>query len=439
MVIRPLARPHPNAPTQEPENHMWQEIKQLKEDRAQKVADMKALTAKANDEKRDMTADEEQRFDALGDEAEGLKSKLDRLERLYSLERDAESAREGEDGQAQGEQRAGRGDVKQRDFRGGSNPDEQRAKEVRKQVNAYLRYGEIPASAEMRSVTVSGMGIVGDRPLYDQLVISLKNYAGVRQAGAQVVVTTDGNPMNVPTANDTSNTGQIVGEAATDNTAADPTMDTVELSPVKFDSKWIKVSFEMLQDNAFDLEQYILREAGERIGRAFNTYSTTGTGTAQPQGVVTGAGVGKVAASTSAITYEELLDLYHSVDASYRNMPSFRLMFHDTTLAAIRKLKDGDGRYIFAAGAAGAPATVLDTPYVVNNDMAELSDGADSSVVLAGDFSRYMVRDVSQPVIIRATELFSGDGLVGFRVFSRHDGRVVDASAFKTLDLDDGA
>src|SRR5690606_32886507 len=231
----------------------------------------------------------------------------------------------------------------------------------------------------------SGMGVVGDRAVYDTLVMSLKTFAGVRQAGATILTTSHGNDLDVPVSDDTSNEGQIVGEGVTNNDEADPVLNTVTINAYKFDSKWIKVSTEMLQDNSFNLEQYILSVAGERLGRAFNTFATVGTGTGQPRGFVTGATAGKTAASTSAITYEEILDLVHSVDAGYRNSGNFRLQMHDTTLAAVRKLKDDSGRYIFAAGAAGQPSTILDYPYVVNNSMAELSDGTGSRVIAAGD------------------------------------------------------
>src|SRR5690606_16953557 len=186
----------------------------------------------------------------------------------------------------------------------------------------------------------------------------------------------------------------------------DPTIGNVTLTPVKFDSEWIKVSPEMLQDNSFDIEGYILRAAAERIGRAFNAYSTTGTGSGQPQGVVAAATTGVTSVDPDDFSYEDLLDLIHSIDASYRESPAFRLMMHDRTLAHIRQLKDGNGRYIFAAGAAGAPSAILDYPYVVNNDMTAIDDvdAAGEPVVIAGDFSRYMVRDVSQPMIVRATE-----------------------------------
>lgn len=412
----------------------YQQIKALTEQRGQTLADMKAMLTKAETEKRDLTAEESKTFDDLSAKAEGFAAQIKHYQQLADGEKASAELRAKAEGQ--GEQKPGREDTgtpKQRDAA--------KATEYREAVDAYIRHGEKRAA-----LSVTGMGVVGDRPIYNQLVIALKSFAGVREAGALIVPTTEGNDLVVPTMDDTSNTGQIVGEATTDNTEVEPTGGNVTLHAYKFDSKWIKISLEMLQDAAFPAESYILGVAGERIGRAFNTYATTGSGTAQPKGVVPAAGVAVTAASASAFTYEELLNLVYSVDAAYRNSPAFRLMFTDLTLAAIRKLKDGSGRYIFngnngvvnvTASVNGGPTintgTILDYRYVVNNSMAEL--GAAAKCVVAGDFSRYFCRDVAAPYLVRADELFIGDGLIGFRIFSRHDGNVTDTRAFKVLQL----
>lgn len=383
----------------------WIKLKQLNEERGQALVDMKAVLKKAEDEKRDLTAEENTAFDALNTKAEQRKLDIDRYETTKRL--DAELA------EKRGQQ-PGRDDVNTPE----SQADE-RGKEARSQFVNYLRTGTLP-SQENRALTVSGVGVVGPRDYYNQLVTSLTTFSGVREAGATVLPTSDGNDLTVPRADDTSNVGQIVGEAVEDNTEADPTLTSITLKAYKFDSKWVKVSLEMLQDAAFPIESYINGLAGERIGRAFNAYATTGTGVGQPKGFLTAGTLGKTAAASNAITFDDVLDLVHSVDAGYRNSPNFRLTFHDSTLAALRKLRDGNGSYIFAAGAAGAPARVLDVPYVVNNDMPTLAAGTGSKVIAAGDFGRYFIRDVTGVTVVRATELFIGSGLIGFRVFSRH-------------------
>lgn len=399
---------------------MWQKIKQLTEERGQFLADMKAILKKSEDEKRDLTAEENTKFDELNTKAEQRKADIDRYERAKSLE--AELAPKNGN-----ERRVGRDDLNTPENQAEAKKAEQRAA-----FDRYLRHGL--GGEETRALTVQGSGVVGDRPFYDQLVLGMKAYAGVRQAGATILPTSDGNPLTVPSLNDTGNSGVLVGETATSNSDADPdATGNITLGGFKFDSKWIKLSLELIQDAAYPVEATILSMAAERIGRALNTYTTTGTGSGQPKGFVTAGGVGKVLAATNAFTYEEIIDFIHSLDAAYRNTGKATVQFHDTTLAAIRKLKNAAGQYIWSAGAAGAPANILDFPYVVNNDLAKLTDGVSKVVAAFGDFSRYFVRDVAAPVIIRADELFIEDGLVGYKVFSRHDAALADTNAVKLL------
>src|SRR6185312_4367995 len=106
-------------------------------------------------------------------------------------------------------------------------------------------------------------------------------------------------------------------------------------------------------------------------------------------GVVTASTLGKTAAAVAAVTYDEIIDLIHSVDPAYRQSPKVRFMFNDLTLAAIRKLKDGDGSYIWTMGdiQGGVPGTIFGYKYSVNQAMASL--GAAAKVMLFGDFGKY--------------------------------------------------
>jgi len=308
-----------------------------------------------------------------------------------------------------------------------------KAKEVRAQLDRYLRTGVL-APVETRALTVSGQGVVGDRPYYNQLAIALRAFDGVRLAGATVISSSTGNPITVGYLDDTSNTGQQVGENTTDNTSADPSGTPITLGAYKFDSKWIKLSTELITDAQFPVEQTVLNFAAERIGRITSTKFASGNGSGTPQGYLSAATVGKVAASQSALNYEELLDLVHAVDPAVRNSGRCKFILNDTTLAAIRKLKSEAG-YIFTPGSAGQPDQILGYGYVCSPDVPALSAGAGSKVVAFGDFSKYFIRDVTAVETVVARELFVGDGLVGYRLFSRHDGRLTDVNAVKTLRL----
>lgn len=398
----------------------WQQIKKLNEERGQALADMKAILKKAEDEKRDLTAEENTKFDELNTKAEQRKADVDRYETAKRLDTEISQRQQQEQ-----RQQPGRDDV--------NTPEQQadeRAREYRSQFISFLRGGN---PVELRALTVSGQGVVGDRPFSTELIKAMKSFAGVLDAGAEVIPTSDGNPLTIPTADDTANTGRLVGEAVTNNNTTEPVLGTVTLGAFKFDSDWVKVSMELLRDAAYPVEATIQQISAERLGRAFNTYSTTGTGAGQPQGVVPAAAVGKVAALTNAITADEVIDLIHSVDSAYRNSGRAKFMLADTLVSALRKLKDSQGQYIWAAGLASAPATLFGYGYVTNNDMPGFA--ANAVPIAFGDFSKYKVRSVAAPEVIRANELFISDGLVGFKTLHRLDGRLADTKAIKTLQL----
>src|SRR6185295_19548203 len=105
----------------------------------------------------------------------------------------------------------------------------------------------------------------------------------------------------------------------------------------KYSSKMIKVSNELLEDTGVDLVGFIARQLGTRLGRILNTHFTTGDGSAKPSGIITGLSLGKLAGTTGALSFPEIIDLVHSVDASYRKSPSARFMLHDKILAILKK------------------------------------------------------------------------------------------------------
>ncbi len=193
-----------------------------------------------------------------------------------------------------------------------------------------------------------------------------------------------------------------------------------------YSSKLVRVSFQLLQDSAFDLNSFLARKLGERIGRITNTHFTTGDGTAKPNGVVTASTQGKVGATgqTTSVKYEDLVDLEHSVDPAYRNGAEWTM--HDNTLGAIKKLVDSQGRPLFVPGiAANAPDTILGYSFVSNNDVAQMAANAKS--ILFGNFSKYLIRDISGFQMLRLVERYAEFFQVGFIGYSRHDGDLIDA------------
>ena len=195
----------------------------------------------------------------------------------------------------------------------------------------------------------------------------------------------------------------------------------------------IKVSDELLQDSVFDIESYIAAEFARRVGDAEEAAFINGDGAGKPFGMLhetNGAATGVTAASATAITAEELIDLVYSLKAPYRKRALF--LFNDQTIKAIRKLKDGSGQYIWQPGLhAGQPNTLLGFNYETSSHLPVLGAGAKS--ILFGDFSSYWIADRDGRSIQRLNELYAATGQVGFRVTQRLDGRLVQQEGMKAL------
>ena len=194
----------------------------------------------------------------------------------------------------------------------------------------------------------------------------------------------------------------------------------------------IKVSDELLQDSVFNIESYIAAEFARRIGAAEEEAFITGNGTGKPTGLLhatNGAGTGVTTAGTT-IAADELFDLVHSIKSVYRKKAVFLL--NDSTLKAIRKLKDGQGQYLWQPGIKeGQPDTLLNYRLVTSPFMPEVAAG--NKVILFGDFKSYWIADRQGRSFQRLNELFAVTGQVGFRATQRVDGRLVLAEAMKCL------
>ena len=195
----------------------------------------------------------------------------------------------------------------------------------------------------------------------------------------------------------------------------------------------IKVSEELLADSVFDLESYISREFARRIGNKEEEAFFTGDGSGKPLGVLAatgGAQTGVTAASATAITADELMDLYYSLRAPYRKSSVF--LMNDSTVKAVRKLKDANGQYLWQPSlSAGTPDTLMGRPVYTSAYMPALAAGAKG--VLFGDLSYYWVADRQGRSFKRLGELYAPTGQVGFLATQRVDGRLILPEAVKIL------
>ncbi|MFA9398832.1 MAG: phage major capsid protein [Clostridiaceae bacterium] len=195
----------------------------------------------------------------------------------------------------------------------------------------------------------------------------------------------------------------------------------------------LKVSEELLNDGFFDLENYIAIEFARRIGAAEEEAFLTGNGTSKPTGLLNstgGAEIGVTATSATAITMDEVIDLYYSLNAPYRKSASF--IINDGTIRNIRKLKDGQGQYLWNPSVtAGTPDTVLNRPVITSQYMPTIATGAKS--ILFGDLSYYWIADRQSRTFKRLNELYAANGQVGFLASQRVDGKLILPEAVKVL------
>ncbi|MCG0061733.1 phage major capsid protein [Streptomyces tricolor] len=340
----------------------------------------------------------------------------------------------------------------------GDTPEEEEARErhggaegVEAYNNAWrswLRGGTQDLSSEERSVLRTGWvdgkelraqgvatgaagGYVVPPAFRAKMVETMKFYGAMRQV-AEVITTESGVTLPWPTNDDTGNVGAILSEN-TQVTEQDITLGQQDIGAYMYTSKLVRVSLQLLQDSVLDFENWLARKLGERIGRIQNTHFTTGTGTGQPEGVQTNAVIGKTGATgqTTTVTYDDLIDLVHSVDPAYRNSGRVQFMLADSTLGAVRKLKDGQNRPLWQPSVqAGVPDQVLGYGYVVNQDMPAMAANAKS--ILFGDFyAAYVIRDVEDIQTLRLSERYADFLQVGFLSFARADGTPQDTAAVR--------
>lgn len=419
-------------------------IKELRE----KQANIATLARSKFDEIKDDTpaeraAEIEREFDAMMADHDAIGGKIERMKRLEAVEAAldapvAPAARGRDGGVAAGEPA------------GGPSYREAFHAYLRAQGNLGMMSGEERAvlqggfdklSPEQRAQTTtnSAGGYSIPEQMMERVIVSMKAWGPMYDGDVVTeIVTSGGNAMPFPTVNDTTVTAGAHTEGATltDDGGKDVTFGTKQLDAYAFDTEWLRVSKELADDSFVVMETFIGGLLGERLARIANSQLTTGSGSSAPNGIVTASSAGKVAASTSAITMDEILDLEHSVDPAYRVGNKVGYMFHDSTLAAVRKLKDGNGNYLWQMGnvQAGIPNTFNGRPYWINQDMAELTDGVNSRVMLFGDMSKYFVRKVGQPLIgaIQDKDFWPGFGIAGY---IRFDGELSDTAAVKHLAL----
>ena len=196
----------------------------------------------------------------------------------------------------------------------------------------------------------------------------------------------------------------------------------------------IRVSVELLQDAAFPLEQYIANEFARAFGIAEEQAFCVGTGSGQPTGIFTANGgeLGVTAAANNQITADELINLVYSLKAPYRRNAKF--LMNDATISYIRKLKDGNGVYLWQPSLqAGEPDKLLGYDLYTTPYAPTMAAGA--YTVAFGDFQNYWIGDWAGRTVQRLNELYATNGQIGYVATERVDGKVILAEGIKLLKM----
>ena len=419
------------------------DLKDLREQMANAATEARSLLDQAGEAKDAARAAElEKQHDKAMADYDAISAKVERLAKLEAAEKRANEAREAEERAAREAKRPG---VDAVEARNGGDMD------YRTAFGEYLRcagqegsmssearsvlsrgYAQIEARAQTTSAAAGGYTVPTEMANF--IVKSMAAYGPMYDPGVTMeMVTSGGGQITIPTVNDTSTAvvQHTEGTTLTDDGGSDVTFGQKTLDAYAYNTEWLRVSKELMDDSAFNVEQFLGELLGERLGRRANTELTVGDGTGDPNGIVTASAAGKTAAGTGAVTMDELIDLIHSVDPAYRTSPRVRFMFNDATFGAIRKLKDGEGQYLWQPNnQQGAAPLFMGYAYSVNQAMASMSTG--TKPVLFGDFGKYIVRKVGGPMVgaISDKDFWPGFGIAGY---VRLDGELTDTAAVKHL------
>ena len=264
---------------------------------------------------------------------------------------------------------------------------------------------------------------------YERTLVEALEEENIFRQLANVIQTSSGD-RKIPVVASKGTASWIDEEGA--YTESDDSFAQVSIGAYKLGTM-IKVSEELLNDSVFDLESYIAREFARRIGTKEEEAFFTGDGTGKPLGILAtsgGAETGVTAASATAVTADELMDLFYSLKSPYRKNAVWIL--NDSTIKAIRKLKDNNGQYLWQPSlVAGTPDTILGRPVKTSTYMPAIAAGA--KTIAFGDFSYYWIADRQGRSFKRLNELYAANGQVGFLGSQRVDGKLILSEAVKVL------
>ena len=252
--------------------------------------------------------------------------------------------------------------------------------------------------------------------------------------GMATVIRTSSGTRKIPIAEDTGEASWI--DEGEEIPESDTTFGQTMLSAYKLGTM-IKISNELLNDSAFDLASYIARRFGVCMGNAEERAFITGDGVGKPLGLLDDAGakVGVTAAKTTAISFDEVFQLYYALKAPYRKKAEF--LCNEALVLQLMTIKDNNGNYIWKPGLdIGKPDTLLNRPLKTSAFMPEVTAG--NKVMAFGDYSYYWIADRQNRTFRRLNELYARTDQVGFLTTQRVDGKLILPEAVQVLQMKAG-
>ena len=351
-----------------------------------------------------------------GAETEGRGLDQAELTKIERIEADIESAQRSIETASKAEERAAEVALASRGF---EVVEEARgeAEIFRSMARGEVRFHEFKNS-EKRALVASANTVPVD---FLDRVFNLAKLVGPYLETSEVFVRDSGADLRIPVMSGYSTAAEVTEGSAISE--SNPTYSSILLNPAK-QAFIVQLSNELVSDAGFDIEANVAEQAGVAIGTRANTVIHAA--------VTAVAGSGVTAGTTDAITADELIDLAYSVDGMARMLPGAAYMVNTSTLGAIRKLKDNDGRYILDV-VAGGPSTILGHPVLENPAVADIGTG--NKAVLFGHWPSVKVATTGLEVSVSADAYFAND-VTGYRFVYRLGAGVANgANHIKYLEL----
>lgn len=385
-------------------------IQQQAEARAKAWEEAKALLDSAAAEKRDLSGEENQTYDRIMADLDQRSQVIETMNAQAERENRAAEAMKGFEAQVKPAI---------------SVPAIDEAELIRS-----LARGEIRSHTfEKRDVLKSSTGSPIPTSFYDSVVM-LARKVGPLLETSTIINTAGGENLQIPSLA-TYSVGTVSSEAAAIG-ESDPAFNAFKtLSAYKY-SFLTQISREMVEDAGVDILGFLAAQTGNAIGYAVNGALTTGTGTVQPNGIVTtaGSGITGSTAVSGAFTADNLIDLVYSVDTAGRTLPGTGFMMNAKAISAVRKLKDTAGNYVFSPALSGDKRDlILGYEVFENSGMADPATSAKS--VLFGHLPSYFVRTVGGLRLDRSDDYAFQNDLITFRATMRVDGNLIQTSHVK--------